>query len=65
MQPQQSEHFVKPIETKTNAPWLVRMSEADNVSIVQYDKKGITELHRVATPDEIRDRIISVVKLKF
>ncbi|WP_299806684.1 hypothetical protein [Tardiphaga sp.] len=47
--------FATPIEQKLRAPWLVKMGDDQPVLVVQYEKKGSTDLHRHATPDEIRD----------
>jgi hypothetical protein len=45
--------FVTPIMTRRNAPWI--MQSGDSVVRVRPEKRGTSELHQPATPDEIRD----------
>ncbi len=54
LQTHQFEQFVKPIETKVNAPWLRQeKNHAGEERIIVVDLERHTG--RPATPDEIRD----------
>jgi hypothetical protein len=55
MDDRQFTEFVKPIENRQSAPWLVQVG--DTVMRVRPEKRGTPEYHTPATPDELRDGV--------
>jgi hypothetical protein len=55
MEPREFNEFVKPIENRQAAPWLLKNGDA--IVRVRPELRGTPQLHQPATPEEIREGV--------